>query len=138
MNESVLQGWGQRLLHHPLFWIMAAISLYFLLGDPAHAAGAGAGGATGLPWEDPIDKLRASISGPVAQAIAVLGFVACGVALIFGGEIGEFTRRTIYVVLAVCIVVFANALLTGGLFTGAVVPEAGLGLTGSAALVAVI
>ena len=42
--------------------------------------------------------------------------------MIWGGEITEFTKRIIYVVLVVCLIVFANSLLTGVLFSGAVLP----------------
>ena len=85
---------------------------------------AGAGGAQGLPWEGPIDKLRKSISGPIAFAIALLGIIVCGATLIWGGEIGEFVRRLIMLVLVVCLIVFANSLLTGALFSGATIPPA--------------
>ncbi|HAN9741188.1 TPA: conjugal transfer protein TrbC, partial [Escherichia coli] len=80
------------------------------------------GGGAGLPWEGPIAKLVQSISGPVAFGIALLGIIACGATLIWGGEISEFTRRIIYVILVVCIIVFAKNLLTGTMFSGAVIP----------------
>lgn len=99
-----------------------AIALCFGVIDMAHAADASGGGGAGLPWEGPLDKLKKSISGPVAFVIALLGIVACGATLIWGGEITEFTKRIIYVVLVVCLIVFANTLLTGALFSGAVLP----------------
>ncbi len=99
-----------------------AVALLFGAIDMAHAADATAGGGAGLPWEGPLDKLKRSISGPVAFVIALLGIVACGATLIWGGEITEFTKRIIYVVLVVCLIVFANSLLTGALFSGAVLP----------------
>ncbi|EEQ2490312.1 conjugal transfer protein TrbC [Escherichia coli] len=108
----------------PTFWIgIAVLALVFFSMNPAHAADASAGGGAGLPWEGPLEKLKQSISGPVAFIIALLGIIACGATLIWGGEISEFTRRIIYVVIVVCIIVFANSLLTGALFSGAVVPE---------------
>lgn len=96
-----------------------------LLGvvEPTMAADtSGVGGGPGLPWEGPLDKLQQSISGPVAFVIALLGIIACGATLIWGGEVSEFTRRIIYVVLVVCIIVFANTMLTGALFSGAMIP----------------
>lgn len=108
----------------PAFWIgFAVLALVFFSMNPAHAADASAGGGAGLPWEGPLEKLKQSISGPVAFIIALLGIIACGATLIWGGEISEFTRRIIYVVIVVCIIVFANSLLTGALFSGAVVPN---------------
>ena len=65
----------------------------------------------------------------------MLGLIATGATLIWGGEISEFVRRIIYVILVICIIVFANGLLTGALFSGAVVPPGGLALDPGAALV---
>jgi len=113
-----------KLLTNPIFWFaLLAITLFFGVINPAHAADATPGGGAGLPWEGPLEKLKQSISGPVAFVIALLGIIACGATLIWGGEVSEFTRRIIYVVLVVCIIVFANTLLTGVLFSGAVVPD---------------
>ncbi len=111
------------VLSSPFFWLMAAFVVALLFGaEPAHAANATEGGGAGLPWEGPIAKLVQSISGPVAFGIALLGIIACGATLIWGGEISEFTRRIIYVILVVCIIVFAKNLLTGTMFSGAVIP----------------
>ncbi len=115
---------GSRLravLTSPYFW-MACVALLLLFGviDPAHAGTASDSTSGSLPWEGPLKKIRDSISGPVAFAIALLGIIACGATLIWGGEVSEFTRRIIYVVLVVCIIVFANAMLTTTI--GATVP----------------
>lgn len=113
----------RKVLTNPTFWLaLLAIFLFFGTINPVHASDAQAGGGAGLPWEGPLDRLKQSISGPVAFVIALLGIIACGATLIWGGEVSEFTRRIIYVVLVVCIIVFANTLLTGALFSGAAVP----------------
>ena len=114
----------RAVLTNPTFWL-AVVFLVLVFGaiNPAHAADATEGGGAGLPWEGPLTELKQSISGPVAFVIALLGIVACGATLIWGGEVSEFTRRIIYVVLVVCIIVFANTLLTGALFAGAVIPQ---------------
>lgn len=115
---------GRALLTNPYTWLTAALFFALLFGaiEPAHAANATEGGGAGLPWESPIQMLVQSISGPVAFGIALLGIIACGATLIWGGEISEFTRRIIYVILVVCIIVFAKNLLTGTMFSGAVLP----------------
>lgn len=114
---------ARAVLTNPYFWLMTALFVALLFGaEPAHAANATEGGGAGLPWENPIQKLVQSISGPVAFGIALLGIIACGATLIWGGEISEFTRRIIYVILVVCLIVFAKNLLTGTMFSGAVVP----------------
>jgi len=113
----------RKVFASPAFWLVLCVTLLFFGAiEPAHAADATGGGA-GLPWEGPLEKLRKSISGPVAFVIALLGILATGATLIWGGEISEFTRRIIYVVLVVSIIVFANSLLSGALFSGATVPE---------------
>lgn len=114
----------RAVLTNQTFWL-AVVCLVLIFGaiNPVHAADATEGGGAGLPWEGPLTKLKQSISGPVAFVIALLGIVACGATLIWGGEVSEFTRRIIYVVLVVCVIVFANTLLTGALFAGAVIPH---------------
>ncbi|MEA0668041.1 TrbC/VirB2 family protein, partial [Xanthomonas campestris pv. campestris] len=38
---------------------------------------------TGMPWEDWLDKLLNSISGPVAKAIGVIAIISCGLGIAF-------------------------------------------------------
>ena len=68
-------------------------------------------GGQGLPWEGPLQKVRDSITGPVAYSISLLGLVAAGAALVFGGEINEFVRRIIMLVLVISLIVFAGNIL---------------------------
>lgn len=85
---------------------------------PSPALAASAGGGTGLPWESGLDLITRAIQGPVAYSFSLIGIVACGGALIFGAEIGEFLRRLIMLVLVVSLIVFAsnflNTLSSGG------------------------
>lgn len=67
--------------------------------------------AGNLPWEAPLQTLVTSISGPVAFAIAVIGILACGAGLVFGGEMTELLRRLLHVGIAVCLIVFAVQVL---------------------------
>ncbi|WP_273758906.1 TrbC/VirB2 family protein [Bartonella sp. AU55XJBT] len=125
MQLSSTQTRGNLYNHIVLFFLIigAVFFLYIILGDIAYASDATAGGGASLPWEAPMEKLRKSIAGPVAFGVSLLGLVAGGAALIFGGEISEFTKRIIYLVLVISVIVFANSLLTGALFSGAVVPS---------------
>ncbi len=104
------------------FWLLLVLAAVVIFGDAAHAADATSGGGAGLPWEGPLAKLRQSVSGPVAFGIALMGIVATGATLIWGGEVSEFTRKMVFIVLVVCIIVFANTMLTGALFSGATIP----------------
>ena len=142
MNTSLvrrdLRADIRAIAANPMFWALLAVLGLLLVGaSPAHAADASASGGGGsLPWEGPIATLRKSISGPVAFGIALLGIIGCGAGLIWGGEVSEFLRRTIYLVLVLCLIVFANSLLTSQLFSGAIVP-AGLTLDVHSALSAI-
>ncbi|WP_327212639.1 TrbC/VirB2 family protein (plasmid) [Rhizobium beringeri] len=95
---------------------LAAIALAsaFILVDPAHASSGG-----GLPWEEPLQQIQESITGPVAGFIALAAVAIAGGMLIFGGELNDFARRLVYVVLVAGILLGATQIV--GLFgaTGA-------------------
>ncbi|KQV78156.1 TrbC/VirB2 family protein [Rhizobium sp. Root1220] len=84
------------------------------LADPALA---GSGGS--LPWEGPLEQIQQSITGPVAGYIALAAVAIAGGMLIFGGELNDFARRLVYVVLVAGILLGATTIV--GLFgsTGA-------------------
>jgi len=84
----------------------------------AHAA-ATAGGA--LPWDTPLTTLKNDLTGPVAFTISLLAMVACGAALVFGGEIGEFIRRIVMLVLVCAFIVGVTSLASALGITGAIV-----------------
>jgi type IV secretion system protein VirB2 len=110
---------------HPYTWLIFMVFVVLFLNplNLAMAANVSNGGGGGLPWEGPLARLSDSISGPVAFAISLTGIIACGATLIWGGEISEFTRRIIYLVMVICVVVFAKSMLQGALFSGAVVRQ---------------
>jgi len=74
-----------------------------------------------LPWDGPLTTLKNDITGPVAFTISLLAMVACGAALLFGGEINEFVRRLIMLVLVAAFIVSVSNLATGLGITGALV-----------------
>ena len=71
---------------------LAAASV--LMIEPALAGGGG-----GLPWEGPLEQIQQSITGPVAGAIALAAVAIAGGMLIFGGELNDFARRLVFIVL---------------------------------------
>ncbi|NEI03172.1 conjugal transfer protein TrbC (plasmid) [Rhizobium leguminosarum] len=91
-----------------------ALALVFILAAPAWASSGG-----GLPWEDPLQQIQESITGPVAGFIALAAVAIAGGMLIFGGELNDFARRLMYVVLVAGILLGATQIV--GLFgaTGA-------------------
>lgn len=84
----------------------------------AHAASAGGGG---LPWDTPLATLKNDLTGPVAFTISLLAMVACGAALVFGGEINEFVRRIIMLVLVCAFIVGVTNLASALGITGSIV-----------------
>jgi len=110
------------LLRNPLLWAGVVLIVCLFASDTAMAMDANPQAIGILPWEGPLQRLRDAIQGPVAFSIALLGIIACGATLIWGGEVSEFTRRIVYVVLVICLIVFASQMLEGGLFQGAVIP----------------
>ena len=101
-----------------LFWALLLFSVILFLPSLAHAASTG---GSGLEWETPLQKIRDSVTGPVAYAISLLGIVVTGAILVFGGEINEFVRRLIMLVLVISLMVFAADLLNTLFNKGAVI-----------------
>lgn len=66
---------------------------------------------SGLPWESPLQNLAQSLTGPTAGAIALIALFAAGAVLVFGGEISDFAKRLIYIVIAVSLLIGGAALL---------------------------
>lgn len=74
----------------------------------------GAANAVGeaMPYEAGIDVLVTSLQGPVPFIISLVGIVACGAMLIFGGEISGFMRTMVFIVLVVSVIVQASTLIS--------------------------
>ncbi|KKC32306.1 TrbC/VirB2 family protein [Devosia psychrophila] len=83
-----------------------AVVLASLCAQPALASGGG-----GLPWEGPLQQIQESITGPVAAAIALAAVAIAGGMLIFGGELNDFARRLVYVVLVAGILLGATQIV---------------------------
>jgi type IV secretory pathway VirB2 component (pilin) len=76
--------------------------------DPALASTSGGGN---LPWESPLQQIQQSITGPVAGFIALAAVAIAGGMLIFGGELNDFARRLMYVVLVAGILLGATQIV---------------------------
>lgn len=90
--------------------ILGLAALSFVLAEPALASSSGGG----LPWEGPLKQIQESITGPVAGAIALAAVAIAGGMLIFGGELNDFARRLMYIVLVAGILLGATQIV--GLF----------------------
>jgi type IV secretory pathway VirB2 component (pilin) len=115
-NSLYFYAFTKRRTHLPLY-ALALVAAVLVSPSLAHATTTGGS----LPWDTPLQTLETDIKGPVAYGLALLGIVASGGMLIFGGEISEFTRRIMYVVLVAAIILGAASLLTTLFTTAALV-----------------
>ncbi len=83
------------------------LSTSFLLASPEVFATI----TTGTAFDSPLAILRNVFTGPIAYTAALLGIVVAGAMLVFGGEIGDFAKRLIMLVLVIAIIVLANNVL---------------------------
>lgn len=76
---------------------------------------------TGLPWEGPLEKILASLTGPVAKVLGVVAIVLAGFGVAFG-ESGGSMRRVFQIVLGLSIAFTASSLVVSLFgFSGGVV-----------------
>ncbi len=94
------------------------------LPHEAYAAGTAGGG---LPYESALTRLRASITGPVAFTLSLIGIVGAAGVLIFGGELTGFLRMMVFLVLLIAILVGAQNVLTTLFAAGAEIARIGEG-----------
>ena len=71
------------------------------------AARASAAG-TGMPWEQPLEKVLESVEGPVAKIVAVIIIITTGLTLAFGETAGGF-RRLIQIIFGLSIAFAASS-----------------------------
>ena len=81
---------------------LAFAGMAMLLTAPAHAAG------SGMPWEDPLQRILDSVQGPVAKIVAVIIIITTGLTLAFGETSGGF-RRMIQIVFGLSVAFAASS-----------------------------
>ena len=86
--------------------IVIAAALFVV--EPALASTA----SSGTSFDRPLTKLRGVFTGPLAYTFSLLGVVVAGGMLIFGGELGDFAKRLIMLILVIAIVAFAAQLIS--------------------------
>jgi type IV secretion system protein VirB2 len=84
-------------------WLAAgALSAAALVASQAQAAG------SGMPWEEPLQKVLESVQGPVAKIVAVIIIITTGLTLAFGETAGGF-RRLIQIIFGLSIAFAASS-----------------------------
>ena len=90
----------------PLFRL-TFVRLFACLLATAMAAPAWAAGS-GMPWEEPLQKVLESVQGPVAKIIAVIIIITTGLTLAFGETAGGF-RKLIQIIFGLSIAFAASS-----------------------------
>lgn len=101
-----------------IFAVLLLVALTVSIPQSAFAS-VGTGGS--LPYEDWLENLRNSVTGPVAFALSLIGIVVSGGVLIFGGDLNGFFRTLIFIVLVMALIVGANNVMSTFFGHGAVV-----------------
>jgi type IV secretion system protein VirB2 len=63
---------------------------------------------SGMPWEEPLQKVLESVQGPVAKIIAVIIIITTGLTLAFGETAGGF-RKLIQIIFGLSIAFAASS-----------------------------
>jgi len=87
---------------HKIFSAVAAAVLGVAIVATAHAAG------SGMPWEEPLQRVLESVQGPVAKIIGVIIIITTGLTMAFGETSGGF-RRLIQVIFGLSIAFTASS-----------------------------
>lgn len=90
--------------------LLVAIFALLALAAPDALATMGAGG--GLPYESGLEKVKASLTGPVPFIFAIAGIVGCGTALVLGSDMNGFLRSFLVVIMGVCILIGAPTVIS--------------------------
>jgi type IV secretory pathway VirB2 component (pilin) len=93
-------GWTRALA--ALGQAIIVVALVLVATDLAAAS------ETGMPWESPLNRILASITGPVAKGLGVLAIVIAGIGIAFG-EGGSGVRRLLQVVFGLSIAFTASS-----------------------------
>ncbi len=105
MKSGIIQF---NLSKHTFIAFLGAL-LFFIAAEPALASNTSGGG---LPFDDWLTNIRTSITGPFAFTAAIIGIVAAGAMLIFGGDMNGFMRTLIFIVLVLSLLVAAQNTLS--------------------------
>ena len=98
-----------KLSKHRLSHAALMAATFALASQPAFAAGAG--GANAMPWESGLTQISASLQGPVAYAIAIIGFIIAAIAFVIQGEMTGFTKKLIQAVFGISVLLSVGVLI---------------------------
>ncbi|WP_404995464.1 TrbC/VirB2 family protein [Cupriavidus pauculus] len=88
-----------------------ALAFALIAVSGAGHAGSPNSSGSGMPWEGPIDKILASIQGPVARAFLIIAIVVTGLMMAFG-EHGSGFKKVMGIAFGGSIVVTAISFIS--------------------------
>jgi type IV secretion system protein VirB2 len=97
-----------NLLHHSRSSRLRARFAPALIVAALLAAAQAQAAGSGMPWEEPLQKVLESVQGPVAKIIAVIIIITTGLTLAFGDTAGGF-RRLIQIIFGLSIAFAASS-----------------------------
>ena len=92
-----------------VLFTLGLMALLLVLNEPSFASSTSGGG---LPFDTWLTKISNSITGPFAFSVSIIGLVAAGAALIFGGDMNGFMRSLIFIVLVLAFIIAAKNTLS--------------------------
>ena len=100
-------NWGnfkRDMLTKEVFQALAVMGFMVIWSNVAHAGD--------LPWEERLQKIATSLSGPVAKVVGVCSIILTGLALAFG-EAGGIVKRVLQIVFGLTIAFTASSFFLG-------------------------
>lgn len=98
--------------------ITIGLFLFVLFALPEQVyASQGSGG--GLPYEPFLDRLRASVTGPVAYILSLVGILVGFGGLLFGSDLNGIFRVLLMLILLISVLVGAQNMMSGFFGVGA-------------------
>lgn len=95
--------------------VVALVAIFILLSEASVFAGEG----ENLPWNKGLEDLTNSLSGKTALYISMIGIFFAGGMLIFGGDLGNFGKTIMMVVLVGCMMGGLSSVAATFIKTGA-------------------
>ena len=86
-----------------------AAAVYVTLAASAHAAPAG--GTNAMPWESGLTQISASLQGPVAYAVSIIGFIVAGIGFVIQGEMTGIAKKLVQAVMGIAILLSVVTLI---------------------------
>lgn len=114
-----MMKWFNKIPMERLFGALVLMDV-FLMTSPAFAGGlgggigglGGGGGGGNLPWDAPVNNVKASFLNTVAPGMVIVGIIIFGIYMAFTGEIQEGGRKIFGVVIGGAAAVGAPMILS--------------------------